>query len=380
MKILYGVVGEGMGHATRSKVVLDELCQRGHELTVVVSGRAHGFLERTYAGRPGIAVERIQGFTLEFENNELDLSDSVLGNLKAALPGVHQNMEVFREIAERRFKPDVVISDFESCAHLYGVLHGVPVVSIDNMQILNRCEHDEGITGSERFSFALAKLAVKAKVPHAFHYLVSSFFFPKVSKRKTTLVPPILRREIHAAKRERASHVLVYQTAGADEGLVRTLQAIPGEFRLYGRPGAPGAEGNIVFRPFSETGFVEDLRTARAVIATGGYSLMGEAVHLGVPMLARPIQGQFEQEMNALYLRRLGYGDATRGLSREILEGFLARTEVFEDALQSYPRQGDNRILFDCLDELLEDVRLGRPSADRLRTRAMGAWLGEGLR
>jgi hypothetical protein len=26
MKILYGIVGEGMGHATRSKVILDELC------------------------------------------------------------------------------------------------------------------------------------------------------------------------------------------------------------------------------------------------------------------------------------------------------------------------------------------------------------------
>ena len=377
MKILYGVVGEGMGHATRSKVILDELCQRGHEITIIVSGRAHAFLSKAYADCPNITVEQIHGLTLEFDHNELDLTDSILGNLKTLLPGMFKNVEVFREIAERKFKPDVVISDFESCAHLYGFLHRVPVISIDNMQVLNRCEHDTSITGSDRFSFALAKLAVKAKVPHAYHYLASSFFFPRVSKKQTTLVPPILREEIYAAKREAGAHVLVYQTAGADEGLVETLKAIPVEFRFYGRPGASGRDGNIVFRAFSEAGFVEDLRTARAVIATGGYSLMGEAVHLGVPMLARPIQGQFEQEMNALYLRRLGYGDTTRELTKDLLEGFLARTATFEEALSHYPRQADNRILFDCLDELLEDVRRACPPPDRLRSQAMGAWMGE---
>src|SRR6266480_3864517 len=38
MRILYGVVGEGMGHATRSKVVIEHLLERGHKVKVVVSG------------------------------------------------------------------------------------------------------------------------------------------------------------------------------------------------------------------------------------------------------------------------------------------------------------------------------------------------------
>jgi len=40
MRILYGVVGEGMGHAMRSRVVLDELVKR-HHVQVVLSGRAY---------------------------------------------------------------------------------------------------------------------------------------------------------------------------------------------------------------------------------------------------------------------------------------------------------------------------------------------------
>ena len=377
MKILYGIVGEGMGHATRSKVILDELCAQGHEIAIVVSGRAHALISRVFGGRPGVTVDEIHGLTLDYDNNALDLLDSVLGNLKTALPGLARNLEVYREMAERRFRPDVVISDFESWAYLYGLRHHLPVVSIDNMQILDRCEHDAEITAHGRFAFRLARLAIKLKLPRARHFLVTSFFFPRVRRPRTTLVPPILRREILAAHREPGAHVVVYQTAGADPDLVATLRQLPGEFRLYGRHGAAGRDGNVTFQPFSETGFVEDLRTARAVVATGGFSLMGEAVHLGVPMLARPIQGQFEQEMNALYLRQLGYGDLTRTLSLESLGGFLERTGEFEQALRQYPRQPDNGILFRCLGELLEDIREGRPAADHLRTPAMGAYAGD---
>ena len=44
MRILYGVVGEGMGHAMRSAVVLEHLVSRGHEVAIFVSGRAAEYL------------------------------------------------------------------------------------------------------------------------------------------------------------------------------------------------------------------------------------------------------------------------------------------------------------------------------------------------
>jgi uncharacterized protein (TIGR00661 family) len=171
MKILYGIVGEGMGHATRSKVILDELCAQGHEIAIVVSGRAHAFITRQFAARPNVTIEEIHGLTLDYDNNELDLSDSVLQNLKSAVPGLARNIEVYREIAERRFRPDAVISDFESWAYLYGMRHHLPVISIDNMQILNRCTHAADVTGDNSFSYKLAKWAVKVKLPRAYHYL-----------------------------------------------------------------------------------------------------------------------------------------------------------------------------------------------------------------
>ena len=67
MKILYGVVGEGMGHATRSKVVLSYLQSRGHQLKVVVSGRAYKFLQKFFDD-----VVEIQGLTIEYEDGALE--------------------------------------------------------------------------------------------------------------------------------------------------------------------------------------------------------------------------------------------------------------------------------------------------------------------
>ena len=51
MRILYGVVGEGMGHATRSKVVCEHLVARGHDVKIVVSGRAHALLAKSLQRR-----------------------------------------------------------------------------------------------------------------------------------------------------------------------------------------------------------------------------------------------------------------------------------------------------------------------------------------
>ena len=377
MRILYGVVGEGMGHATRSRVVIEHLLAAGHEIHVVVSGRAQGFLTQRLAGRPRVRVDEIHGLVLRFEGNAVDKSETFLANLSGLPSGMLENIAAYKALAEADFEPDLVVSDFESWAFLYALNHRLPVVSIDNMQVLNRCAHDEDLLGERRRHFRLAKWVVKAKLPGAYHYLVSSFFFPEVRKPRTTLVPPILRAEVLAARREPGEHVLVYQTAASNTGLVAMLQTLPYDFRVYGM-GREGTLGNVTLCAFSETGFVDDLRTARAVVAGGGYSLMGEAMHLRVPMLSIPLEGQFEQVLNARYLEKEGYGAWSDALDADAVVGFLERTDAYTDALQRYPSQ-DNGVLFGCVDELVHHVSLDEPAPDRLEAPAMGKYDGPPL-
>ncbi|HYY52585.1 MAG TPA: glycosyltransferase family protein, partial [Myxococcales bacterium] len=179
MRILYGVVGEGMGHAIRSRVVLDELVQR-HDVQVVVSGRAHDYLAKRAGGAASagdgpqpkaeahgghLQVKKIWGFTIVTEDNEVRNFRTLLENVKGALTGGWpQNIKTYFEIADS-FRPDAVISDFESWSYLYGVNHGIPVISVDNMQIVNRCRHEKELIAGHEASFQIAKGIIKAKVP-----------------------------------------------------------------------------------------------------------------------------------------------------------------------------------------------------------------------
>ena len=205
MRILYGVVGEGMGHATRSRVILEHLTKH-HDVHIVVSGRARDYLAKRFEN-----VHNIWGFSIQYEGNSVKKWQTVLQNLKGAWTGWPQNVKTYFDLVEK-FEPDVVISDFESFSYLFARNHFLPVISVDNMQVINRCEHEPSLLEGHEASFEMTRSIVKSKCPGAFHYLVTSFFYPRVRKLRTTLVPSILRPEILAAKSETGDHLLVYQT------------------------------------------------------------------------------------------------------------------------------------------------------------------------
>jgi uncharacterized protein (TIGR00661 family) len=111
-------------------------------------------------------------------------------------------------------------------------------------------------------------------------------------------------------------------------------------------------------KPFSQQGFVDDLRTARAVVAGGGFSLMCEAVHLHVPLLCVPLEGQWEQQLNARWLAKLGYGAWAPALEPKKVTEFLNRVDEYAAGVARYvPR--DNAVLYGCVDELMERIYKG---------------------
>jgi uncharacterized protein (TIGR00661 family) len=339
-----------MGHATRSRVILSHLVPR-HEVKIVVSGRAHGYLKRFFPD-----VEEIRGLHLVYEGNTLDRSRTVYEFFRDGPDDLADNVEAYFRIA-RSFKPDAVIADFESFAWLFGRRYRIPVLSIDNMQIINRCEHGEIIPRRLLGSYRMTKAVIKAKLPGCYHYLVTTFFFPKVRKPRTSLYPPILREEIMAAKSRavRGEHVLVYQTATSNLELLDVLGALaPQTFRVYGYRRQED-RGNVKLLDFSEAGFVDDLTSCRAVIAGGGFSLMGEAVYLGKPMLSVPVEKQFEQNLNALYLAHLGYGEYHPRVDQDAVRGFLQRTDEYARNLQGH-RQDGNREILAAVDRLLAEI------------------------
>jgi uncharacterized protein (TIGR00661 family) len=360
-RILYGVAGEGMGHAIRSRVVIEHLAQH-HDVQVVVSGRAHDYLKARERDRLG--VNRIWGLSIVYEDNEVQNFRTVLSNLTgAALGGWPRNVRAYFDLVEA-FRPEVVVSDFESWSYLFAKSRGLPCISVDNNQIVNRCEHPPEVIAGHEAEYLVAKAVVKAKLPGCFHYLIASFFYPDVAKRRTTLHPPVLRREILEARVEPGEHLLVYQTSTSNDALPEILKRAGCECRIYGLRRdltADERDGNLLHRPFSEATLVEDLRTARGVVSGGSFTLMSEAVFLHKPVLSVPVKRQFEQILNARYLERLGYGLSADAIDDEVLGRFLERVPELARGVARYAQDG-NLDLLGKLDAVIASA-LGAPSA-----------------
>ena len=360
-RILYGVAGEGMGHAIRSRVLVDHL-SRKHDVQVVVSGRAHDYLKAREHDRLG--VKKIWGLTIVYEENTVRNLRTVLSNIRhGVMGGVPHNVAAYFQLVEA-FRPEVVVTDFETWSAIFARRHRLPCISVDNIQVVNRCQHPKEILRGKRQSYFVAKGLVKAKVGPCYHYLVSTFFYPKVAKPRTTLHPPAFRPEILAAQPEQGGHLVVYQTSTSNEALPEILSRSGVECRIYGLRRdltEELREGNLRYRPFSEATFVEDLRTARGVVSGGSFTLMSEAVFLHKPMLSVPVQRQFEQILNARWLEKLGYGLEADRITAQSLGAFLERLPELSRTIATY-RQDGNEDLLGNLDRVIDRALAGEPA------------------
>lgn len=356
MKILYGVVGEGMGHAMRSRVILEHLISHDHEVEIMASGRAVDFLSKRFKG-----VNRIHGLHMIYEENQVRLGKTALSNVLGGATGIPKNIAAYFELFTN-FRPQAVISDFESWAYLYAKTHRLPILSIDNMQIINRCTLPEAIIEGHTAEFQLTKTFIKSKLPFCDEYFITTFFNPPVRKEKTRLFPPILRPEILNANRRNGQHLLVYTTGEGNQSIADSLRRTGLECRIYGMKRnltTEEVDGTLRYQPFSEDKFIDDLASSRAVIAGGGFTLMGEAVYLRKPMLAVPLARQFEQVLNARYLELEGYGRHAESLDdpKTILD-FVAALPKYEAKLESYTQDGNKNVL-GALDEWLDKAEAG---------------------
>jgi uncharacterized protein (TIGR00661 family) len=363
MRILYGVVGVGMGHASRSEVVIRHLLAQGHEVRVVSYGQALAVLDERLGGHLGFSARRIEGLGVCYdERGVLDVPRSVASLVGQAPRRLVSNLGTWLS-QMTDFDADAVISDFDSWSWCWAQLHGVPVVALDNLQLLARCEHPRGLV-ADLPNFGLSRAAIRAKLPgRAYHYVVPTFYEPLAVRPRTTLVGPILRPVVQQAQRQPGEHVVVYQSVWSP-ALLSAVRGLGCEVRAYGAP-CEGQEGNVSWRAFSEQGFVDDLRTAKAVVAGGGFSLMCEAVWLGVPMLSIPLGGHVEQQLNARWLQHAGYGRAAAYLDVQVLQSFVDELPTLERTLDRRPRPDPAQALR-VLEVLLDRISCGHPTQEPL--------------
>ena len=76
------------------------------------------------------------------------------------------------------------------------------------------------------------------------------------------LVPSLLRDEVLAATAEPGEHLLVYGRISDTAVAALDASGVPAHLRRPGGVTADEREGNLLYRPFANEAFIDDLRTA----------------------------------------------------------------------------------------------------------------------
>ncbi len=349
-RIIYSVCGEGLGHAIRGGVVIEYLIKQGHDLIVFSSERAYQYLSKKFEN-----VYEIGGFNTVYENNSVRNKKTFVYNMKDVPADLKNNMVKMYKLSQK-FKPDLVISDFEFYANLLAHILRIPLISIDNMHVLTEANYDSPTKYTKDRFFSEA--VVHAFIQNANYTLIYSYFYPPLKNpNKTEYVKPIIRDEIYQLKPTNGDSILVYQTSNSNKKLIELLKDNPDKkFIVYGFH-KDEKDNNILYRSFSEDLLYNDFKNAKCVITNGGFSFITEALQLGKPVLSIPVKKQFEQILNALALDKLGYGEHHDVINQSILDKFLENVPKYRKNIEEkYEKPENNNETLEILNETIKNV------------------------
>jgi uncharacterized protein (TIGR00661 family) len=339
-KIAISLCGEGRGHATRIATLVEHL-QTEHEILIFTSADALEFLSRRFseagspgAGRPRVRLVEIPGIVFQYSGGRLDVPRSIAAGLDYQARQVGPLVDrLIRELDA--FGADLAVTDFEPALPRAAARQEIPLVSVDHQHFL--LAYDLGaLPLTLKWQAWFMSQAVWMYVNGATDTVVSAFFRPPLRRgwEHVVQVGPLLRPEILHARPRDEGFILSYLRRHTPFEAVTALADCGLPVKVYGL-GHRERVGNVSFHAIDERQFVEDLAACRCMVSAAGNQLIGEALHLGKPMLLLPERAHAEQLMNSHFLTDMGCGDFTllEQVTRERVRAFLDGLERFSPSL-----------------------------------------------
>jgi uncharacterized protein (TIGR00661 family) len=348
-RILYGVHGTGHGHAVRALTLARHFAGLAHEFLFVSHGTGADILRREFP------VEDVPNPATPIRGHKVAVLATIYSSLAVRSRSRTYLDQVLRLLD--RFRPDVTMSDYEYFVPRAARRAGLPCLSVDHQHVITACRHP--LRWSQYPSYLSTAWAVKNMFSRASDYLVISFFRPQVKPGlRVRVLPPLLRETVLRRRPSEGGHVVAYQGYTTFKRFLPFLRAIPSPVRVYGFD-TTGTDGNLHFKKNSETGFLDDLSACRYVVCGGSHTLLSEALYYGKPVISFPIQGAFEQFLNAFYLEHLSYGRCFTGFNPrpEIIPAFESQMENFRRNLGQETFCG-NLEIFALVEQFIREKRL----------------------
>lgn len=336
VKILYSINGEGMGHATRSIALIKELRKKHEVLVIAGSSRIYPYVKKNHQ-----QTKMYEGIRITYKDDKVDDYETLKKYFrwiaKESPSSIKKIYKIFKS-----YRPDILLTDFEGTTTYIANVLDIPVICICNVHAITKLKYT--VPRKYLKTSMKAKIVIRTIFPKADHHLITSFFYIPKKADNVHVFPPILRKEIYELRARPGNYILVYQTADTNKKLIEELKKINYNFIVYGF-NINKKESNIIFRKFNNTLWLKDLSGCRAVISNGGFSLITEALSLHKPVFSMPIKGQFEQILNALFVKRLGYGEMHETTDARRIFKFIKNLKKYDKNLKNFKKEDNSKIL-----------------------------------
>jgi uncharacterized protein (TIGR00661 family) len=355
-KILYGVCGIGMGHTYRQLPLLDNLAAEA-EIVLFAYGESLAFYSKHFAGNPNVHIVRVSVPFYYGNADGLDKVKTRQGIIDDERRGIHHwriNMDARNRMHELIGKPDFCVSDYCPMTARMAYATGAPLVTIDQQSKYLVGDYTE-VLGGTTSKDEVERL--RLFFPEADLRLACSFFRVPLSadaREEVTILPPIIKPAIVDLKNRRAAiasgqsgapgnSVVVYISSQREfvqplEEVLEVLKGVPEfNFNVYVKelPEALAAASpaNVKLRRHGDPRFLDHLAECRALISTGGHSLVSEVMFLGIPAYLIPL-AVYEQQVNSHIVGRNGFGVCADNVNLPELRGFLANLDDYAENIR----------------------------------------------
>ena len=302
MNILYGVNATGNGHISRSRITISELKKRGHNVTVLFSGRDVKDFFNLEEFRPYIIKK---GFTFVFRKGKLNVFKTLL-NIDL--------IQFVRDVFKIKKEYDVVVTDFEPISAYAARKLGIHCIGIGHQySFLKKIPKSIKMKLASLFFLRFYTPINSTISSHFYHFNQSILppFIEKVLKNQNTV--PFMKNTF-----------LVYLVWEERDQMISILNTIKGnEFIYYSSVEKEIQIGNVTLKPYSNKNFKEDLMACNGLLTNAGFQLPAEAIYLGKKILCKPLSGQPEQEHNAKILKKLQHATVCSELTKDKIEHWI---------------------------------------------------------
>lgn len=311
MCIFYSLPGEGLGHCARVLSILDYLEAEVHIFTW---GEAYDFLKKeNYPYLHKIT-------SLPFGRNKKG-KISTVKSIVNFLKFIKNYQESFDYCISQYHihKPDLFIADFEGVLPRAAKHLNQYYLSIDNQHKFSRCDLSDLPFKLRMHAYGMGFYTEKL-MPNPELAIVSTFYHSATKKYGNTILTNcFLRKKFEEITPSTGNYILVYYKQSMGEQILDLLKD-QNNVKVYN---FPYKKYHFQYCELSNENFIRDLAGCKALIASAGNQLLGEAIYYNKPMFLIPEPNQPEQSINVFYIKKMGYGDYTNDPIQEQIDNFL---------------------------------------------------------